>query len=173
MLPRTESRCLRAHVILLLIKGSCSCCQKRPPAPGGGREHQVRPVNRPLWRLPSPTVPGAVSLQGFWGRGWRSLRSGASGVGWEGFPVCPGFPECPFLPFSAASVVQEEKRAPWGRELFLQAELSPAQPTTICLSSVPHQHRSLRSGANGCNRVTERPQEKLLVQQSTGNERAR
>lgn len=39
--------CLRAHVIGFHIMGSCSRCQKRPPAPRGPG-HQVPPLNRPL-----------------------------------------------------------------------------------------------------------------------------
>lgn len=114
-LPRTESRCLRAHVITLFIKGSCSCCQKHPPAP--------RRSGAPGAACESPSVedPEPDSAR-------RRFPPGSMG---KGLAVTPGPRGCCGGGTSMCALSCETTSV-WN-ELFFQTELSPAQLDTSCL----------------------------------------
>lgn len=115
-LPRIESQCLRAHVITLFIKGSCSCCQKRPPAP--------RRSGAPGAACESPSVedPEPDSAR-------RRFPPGSMG---KGLAVAPGPRGCCE---GASMCALSCETTSVGNELSFQTELSPAQLETSCLSA--------------------------------------
>lgn len=135
-----------AHKGLLFLLSEAPTSSWRPGAPGAACES-------PSVEEPEPDSARRRFHPGYLGKGLAVAR-GSRRWGGGDFPVRL------ILPFPAASKAPEEKRPPWGGSSpsrLSSAQLS--QRLAVCpraLHSVPHHHRSLRSGVNGRCRVTER-----------------